>query len=470
MKRVLTFLFFLLLTLFLVQCEEDIPSKPKLNIPPETDIFISTADSLNPTTSIQRISWDGRDADGFIVGFYYTWKDSALPADWTFTTEYSMTFPLEISGEDTSYVFQVKAVDDGGAEDPTPARQRFPIKNSPPVIKWTRASRIPDTTFTVASFIWEASDLDGDSTIQRFEYSLDDSSSWRSIPGYLRVVTLDADSGLTPGPHSFYIRAVDIAGAKSETIRMPEDPTQDWFVKEPNGQYLLVDGFVSEDPTIGPDSYYRRMMQNVVVPQGENFDYWNINEQFPASNIQFTETLKLYNYVIWYSDVSRETDEKFIAAQVAIPQFLNQGGKIIYSTQFNKGFGAQGNPLEFSPVDTLSSKTYRSLPNSIFEPDSAFAAILPHNAPSVPVLKVPPNQYILGIKALGPKVTSVPMYSSNAVLSKQGKAGVPLFVVMGRNDNTGEYDFVFAGVPFHQLNGNQNLDQLFDIVLNYIFK
>jgi len=60
-----------------------------------------------------------------------------------------MIFPLKISGEDTIYFFQVKAVDDEGLEDPTPARQFFPIRNSPPQLKWVLASLIPDTTFTV---------------------------------------------------------------------------------------------------------------------------------------------------------------------------------------------------------------------------------------------------------------------------------------------------------------------------------
>ena len=168
-------------------CGEDKVNTPLQNLPPETDVFVSSLDTLNYTSSIQQIYWDGRDPDGFVTGFYYTWTVNPQPSDWTFTTERSQLFPLKIAGEDTIYLFQVKAVDDEGLEDPTPARQNFPIKNSPPVMKLTSASRMPDTTFTVASFFWEVTDLDGDSTISYYEYVLDDDTTqWRRIPGFLR--------------------------------------------------------------------------------------------------------------------------------------------------------------------------------------------------------------------------------------------------------------------------------------------
>jgi len=61
--------------------------------------------------------------------------------------------------------------------------------------------------------------------------------------GYLRSITLNADSGLTAGEHSFTIRAIDIAGARSELIRMPENLGETWYVKEPRGRFLLIDDF-----------------------------------------------------------------------------------------------------------------------------------------------------------------------------------------------------------------------------------
>lgn len=446
-----------------VTCESDISGSFNPNMPPETYLYLQSADTLNFTESIQTIYWDGRDPDGFVVGFFYTFAENPGEGDWEWTTSRSLTFPLKITRPDTIYKFQVKAVDNRGAEDPTPAVQLFPIKNSPPQISWTRISRLPDTTFTVANFNWSASDPDGDSTLAFFEYALDDTTQWRTINGRARSIVLNADSGLTQGPHAFFIRAVDIAGARSEVIRMPEDPATFWYVKQPRGRYLLIDDYLVETNTSGfPDAYYKQMLNNVLSGIGEDFTYWNIEKLFPESQVQFVETLKLFDRVIWYTDIITETDPHFIIAQIAIPEFRSRGGKLIYAVQFNTGFGSQGSPLEFSPVSALG-KFYNFIPsNSQYYPDSSFAETFPL-LPPLPQLKV--SKFILGLIALQPKATSVPMYRYD----DPALAEDPIFVMVGQNDNTGEYDFVFSGTPLHFLQANNNLDQLFEIIIVDLF-
>jgi hypothetical protein len=458
----------LMLTL-LVQCEEKKISNPLGNLPPDTDIFISYADTLNYTESIQNIYWDGRDPDGFVTGFYYTWLEDPQPSDWIFTEKRSMSFPLKITGVDTIYLFQVRAVDDQGLKDPSPAQQRFPIKNSPPVMKWPRNSRIPDTTFTVASFIWDVTDLDGDSTIDYFEYALDDDTlNWKRIAGIQRSITLNADSGLVQGQHSFTIRAIDIAGARSNVLRMPEDPADFWYVKQPKGHYLLIDDFADESSVTGyADRYYKTMMQNIVVAKGEDYSYWNIKKLFPELNTQFTQTLLLFDYVIWYADIMDEANEHFIAAQISLPKFLNrqpQGGKLIYSTMFKITFGNLGNPLVFTPVDSLINADYRCFPGNTYVSDSLFQQTFPV-ARTLPVLKV--SETIVGIKPLHPKATAIPVYR---FANPSNPTDRPLFVLLGKNDNSGEYDFIFSATPLHQLKANNNLDDFFDIILYDIFK
>jgi|GEM_PF-470157 len=460
---VLTGISLFVVLILALSCEKDGITHNMENLPPETSIFIESRDTLNFTQSIQKLYWDGRDPDGFVVGFYYSWEEEPDSSDWIYTTGYSMTFPLELTGVDTIYQFQIKAVDDMGLADPSPACQRIPIKNSPPSIKWTLVSLIPDTTFTVATFIWSASDLDGDSTIVSFEYALEDTSTWQAVPGYLRSLTLHESDGLTAGEHAFYIRAVDIAGARSSVIRMPENDAQFWYVKRPSGRYLLIDDHDSESATFAyPDRYYRNMMNSLIVPNGENFDYWNIEALFPRSTIQFEETIKLYERIIWYTDLVDANDAHFIAAQVAIPKFLDGGGKIIFVAQFNTGFGSQGDPLAFSPVESLGTYYSRILPGGLFEAQSDLQTVFPA-APALPELKV--SNFIFGVIATAAKPGSIPLYhyvDANA-------AENPLFVMLGRNDNSGVYDFVFSGTPLHQLNGNNNLDEFFDVILNYVF-
>ena len=457
-KKVTVLLFRLF---FLVSCESEISGRLNDNLPPETTIFIQNPDTLNYTTSVQNFFWDGRDPDGFVVGFYYSFLENPMESDWIWTEERSLIFPLEITGQDTIYFFQIRAVDNDGLSDPTPAFQRFPVLNSAPEVNWSLNSNIPDTTFTVASFSWQASDLDGDSTIAFFEYTLDDTTSWEQVEGDKRSLILTEQDGITEGDHVFYLRAVDIAGSRSSIIRMPEEENRSWYVKAPQGRYLLIDDFEVESSVFAfPDRYYRNMMQNVVA---EEYTYWNIEELFPASNVQFTESLKLFERVIWYTDLVTSTDPHFIAAQLAIPEFRQQErSRIIYTVQFNRGFSVQGEPLAFSPVDSLG-KSYNFInANSIYYPDSLN---LPDMEPytSLPELKV--SNLIFGLIGLKPRGGSLPLYKYDDPATEDD----PVFIIAGKNDNTQKFDFLFSGTPLNFLNGNNNLDLFFDFVLNDLF-
>jgi hypothetical protein len=454
------FIFFLII---LVGCEKEITGERNANIPPETTVFIQGEDTLNFTQSVQQLFWDGRDADGFITGFYYTFSENPQPGDWIFTTEYSGIFPLEITGRDTTYLFQVKALDNDGAEDPTPASQLIPIKNSPPKVEWEAESAIPDTTFTIASFAWRASDPDGDLTIQFIEYALDDTTNWVQIPGTRREISLGEADGIVEGLHAFYLRALDIAGARSNIIRMPENPDNFWYVKAPRGRYLLIDDYTVESSISGfPDAFYKNMLSEFLTPLGEEFTYWNIEDQFPASVTQFKETLKLFERVIWYTDLIVSSDPHFLVAQIAVPEFRQQGGKIIYTVQFNTNFGSQGEPLAFTPVESLGKAFSFISTNSIYYPAAEFSTAFP-TLPALPELKV--SSFILGVIALQPKASSVPMYRYDEPNTNDD----PIFIMTGQNDNTREYDFVFSGTPLHLLRGNNNVEELFEIILFELF-
>ena len=450
--------FLIFLFILFYSCEEKITGNYEANRPPDTFIFVESLgeDTLNYLQSIQVIHWDGRDPDGFVRGFYYTWMNNPTDDDWIWTTERSDIFPLEIFGNDTIYQFQVMAVDNLDLNDPTPALQNFPIINSPPHMEWTINSTIPETTFTVASFSWQASDPDGDLTIEKFEYAIDAPDNWNSISGLKRNLTINADSGLTGGDHILYMRAVDIAGATSEIIRMPQGSS--WHVKEPKGRYLLIDDY---DADAGQDALYNSIMAAILpeIGESEGYDYWNIEELFPVSRTQFTETLKLYDRILWYADPIRETDEHFIAAQIAIPEFRKYGGKIIYTVKFSKSFGALGNPLEFSPVDSLG-KSYNFTTSVSFKMDPLFQEQFGFVLPDLKFSVTTKN-----IIALKPKATSIPMY----MYDNQSEAENPKFVLVGQNDNSKEYDFVFVGSPLHIVNGNNNIDEFIKIVFRDLF-
>ena len=243
-------------------CSENFADNPLANKPPETFISLFTDNELNSTISRKTIHWWGDDPDGVVDGFIYTFDDnaadvqswdSASPAQgWVFTAETEETFTLTLSGSDTVYTFRVKAIDDDGVADPTAAVRRFPVMNSRPQVDFVVATEVPETTFTVASFTWRGTDLDGDDTIEFYQYVLDDTSNadaWIDVDARSNSLLLTEADGLTEGNHVLYLRAVDIAGTSSDIVRMPRTENDVWYVKKPKSTFLLLDDYNIADNT-----------------------------------------------------------------------------------------------------------------------------------------------------------------------------------------------------------------------------
>ncbi len=446
----------------LASCSDHLTDSPNANQPPVTHLALRSVapDSLNPTTSKQTLHWWGDDPDGRVVGFIYTfnsnagnlssWTDNATDANWTFTPNTQETFTLRLAGTDTNYTFWVKAVDDQDAADPTGARQTYPIVNSSPVVEFPLGTDVPDTTFTVANFSWSASDLDGDDTIARFEYVLDDSNaaSWRQIPAGVTSITLGVLEGLVEGRHVFYLRAVDIAGAHSRIISMPRDPQGTWYVRVPRSTFLVVDDYNVADNSA---NFYHAILRDLVGV----FDVWDIKRDnralVPASSEAFARTLQLFDLIFWYTD----TEPNLEKAQVSVPQFLDRGGKILMVASFQEFASNQGDPLDFSPVDSLGGRIARITRNQNIDPAPAFAST------GFPPLRV--NASIIpNVFPLVPKISADTMY-----VLPPNPALWPGTPVIGVVDGTST--FVFFGIPLASADGLGTVRALFEKILNDIF-
>lgn len=453
---------FLLLALLFAGCSNNITDTPRPNQPPATYLTFYPDSTLATTTSRQVLHWWGDDPDGRVVGFLYTWNVAAsVPVsfqigdslkDWRLTTAHSDTFALKFINLDTVFTFRISAVDDQGLVDPTPARQSFPVANSQPMIDFIAGTDIPETTFTVASFYWKGSDLDGDDTIERYEYVLDDTTGdWRSISAESSFVNLTIPDELSGRNHVFYVRAVDVAGVSSKIIWMPRNVNAIWHVKKPTGKILIIDDYEVADPN---ESLYGKTLDSL----GVAYSLWNIKldrnrdhrfDLMPTSNDMFVATMLLFDRIIWYTDSSPH----FEAAQIAIPRFLRtQNKKIFFSTQFKEFFSEQGDPLDFSPVDSLGKQSYDVFPGINLEPGTA--------KPDFPGLKA--SVWIPFTKELVPKPSAQVLYrlEANAFLW----TGQPVVAVADA-----ENSFYFFGVPFHQLNGNKNAGKLLAIILKNEF-
>ncbi len=449
-----------LAAMLVLGCSENFSDNPHPNQPPETFITIFSERDLNAGISRQTLHWWGDDPDGKVAGFIYTfsanaaevtsWNNASPAAAWTFTTKTRETFTLRLTGTDTTYTLRVKAVDDQGAADPTAARQSFPVVNTRPVVEFPVGTDVPDTTFTVATFIWTATDLDGDDTIEKFQYVLDDTNAtWRDLAARTKSITLTATDGLSEGRHVFYLRAVDLAGATSRIIRMPRRDNEIWHVKEPASKFLLIDDYNIND---NAGAFYRNTLRALVG----NIEVWDLKSNNralePPSAQAFLATLRLFDRVFWYAD----TEPNLEKAQVSVTPYLNTGGKLVMTTSFQEFTTNQGAPLDFSPVDSLGAKINRITRNQVVQPAPSFAGR------GFPELKVA-TAIIPNIFPLVPKRSADTLY---VLPPNPGTwAGTPVMAVVDATSS-----FVFFGLPIASLDGNGTAGLLIEKILTDILK
>jgi hypothetical protein len=416
------------------------------------------------------------------------------------------------------------------ALDQNGASQIFPIKNSPPIISYvkdladpTKWVLPPDTTFTVVSFRWEGSDPDGDETIASYQIALNDTTDpnrWLTVRPNVTMVTLmvprsrsdvsttevtaDVYNGVYPAMvnvgqlaglrlnagNKLYVRAVDVAGGVSSILPQPE-AAKKWFVKKPVSRLLVISDYSSGDLTIdnGVKRFYRNIFSNVASGQIANFDLLDIRVGGPAAgpgilvpnitvlNPMFVYTLKLFDYVFWYTDKT----PSLTIAQYSLFYYSALGGKVIFATEFANANDPGGALRDFAPIDSICSVTLpgplgqswlgvTSIPKSyLAHPDSSNVSDL------YPVLAVDSLTVTGSISNLR-AVFVRPIYKRADAryiyhLQKDTRSGPYVTPYVGnpniavvRNDKR----FVFIGFPLHFLNGSsyggQGVASFFDKV------
>ena len=351
-----------LVLLALSGCSERHPSEPLPNQPPETFLALMPDGALRRTVSQQSIHWWGVDPDGFVAGYFFS-LDSV---HWTYTTKTDSLFTFRLNRLDTTYSFFVSAIDNEGLRDPKPASLRYPIQNSPPSVSYLLTSTVPESTYTVATFQWLGTDIDGNETIVNYYYALDDTSNpsrWKKLPGDANLVTLVKSDGLTEGNHAFYLKAQDIAGTFSPTVRMP-DTGKVWYVREPKGNFLIVRDYLPSDFSA---AFYKQMFDTLMGGKLGSKDIIDIKKgasaisrgKFvpPLINPTFTETLKLFKYIFWYGDNAPSLD----IIQASLPGFKKAGGKVLLVAGFPQNISAQGGLGDFAPIDNIESSFFTSI-------------------------------------------------------------------------------------------------------------
>jgi hypothetical protein len=198
------------------------------NMPPDTYLS-GKPPTEQPTSYRVTFNWYGTDEDGIIEDFYFAVDDTSEDA-WTMTSTKDTTLVFSASDfADTNYEnrtlayhsFHVKAIDNEGAVDPTPANAYFTAFTILPDTRLTGGPGEGSVVATNVTFSWIGSDLDG--IISGYKFWL-----IRDAQGELPADTVAMDSvdfqvesrrfeNLKNGNHTFIVQSVDDANAKDPT-------------------------------------------------------------------------------------------------------------------------------------------------------------------------------------------------------------------------------------------------------------
>ena len=371
----------LLLALGVAACDAGFDGSASDNRPPETELAVRSTDLREDLDgrrliSTVEVAWSGTDPDGVVTGYdvrsYQVGAAPAPEAGWARTARRDSTLRLAIPfGASTAdVVVEVRAVDDAGTVDASPARTIFPIRNSNPTFRLVGSETPPDTTWPVVSFAFAAADVDGEANIAGVEVALNDTTGGftRLDPDVTFVTLVAADPGASTtsatlytgrgfrntgvalpglaldGDNVVYFRAVDQAGAASPTLRYPaldEDgqPTADLFVRRVTSDVLLVN-----DVRVGDDQQQLGLARAALGAHGTGaYDEWDLSEtpQAPANPLYsdalptaadptLRQTLALWDRIYWVSNAVTNTasgNNLPLAASV-MDLFFDQGGRI----------------------------------------------------------------------------------------------------------------------------------------------
>lgn len=465
-----------LLFTFFLGCKEDSVLQ---NQPPDTAISIEKIELTgeNRLNSSIYLSWYGTDKDGYIVGYEYSIDN----VNWFYTTARDSTFKFGIEpGQDTTDVdFYIRSIDDDNEKDASPAYLKIPLRNSAPNVEFIEESFPEDTAFSVVTFRWNFSDPDGDNTVIKALFKINE-GDWVEIDRSKFMLsvrpqdatksgTVDADifyntdigtkattiGGFNNGgENTFYLKVVDFAG--SESIIDTSDVV---FVKRQTSDLLLISG----QPASVNTTYKNYIANNYSGYDAIDFALDNGVYQPKYWNPTFSLLTELYDKLVFNCDQSLFTNpisgQSGLLLEFAAPvlqNYNNRGGKSFIITSFPAGLV----PTELAgaiPVDSLSTTSGQA----VLYPDSSIIG----SQSGWPQLQ--PKSLILGLDPFMPSIDAEVIYT--AQISTFGAWKGPNIVGALRRQN-GKVNQVFFSVELYRLNQDENaLNALFDKVLNTEF-
>jgi hypothetical protein len=362
---------------------------------PETVAF--TAYTVLPQTVIDRgptgttgpmvtFEWHGEDRDGVIVGYEYRllkfdngmWQQVVPPvAEGRWAPVGAEATSVLFGPLDGLHRFSVRAIDDAGAHDVTPAKRqfnsRFDLAGPTLYVRsaqfgtqkfrgpvWPSTFNLPTPIFAGErlSFTWVGSGEDYGGEVTGYRFAYDDTSTWPAWSTYSTHYAVTP----TPGRHSLYVSARDNANVQTRARIFFE------VVEASLDQYILIVDdwdFGEENPKWGTDEERDAFYDNLLVGYARDRFVWDPYQNLQAGTPQppDVDALRGASTVIWYYDheeVAGNTQtpeilQMFQASRYnALAGYVRVGGNVILTgwRGIQHILGSNNYPLEVTASDT----------------------------------------------------------------------------------------------------------------------
>ena len=296
---------------------------------PETTLFVQgPVDTVN---HVVHLYWFGSDPDGDVVGFELRMHNPAAPAEtaWVFTRKTDSLFTIFSPSGVTQPLFEVRAVDNAGLRDPTPATEDFTFSNLPPGVRLVSPPIARDTTFASVTLSWRPTDPDGDVARLTYRVWLDGNEAGaRIVTGTVFTIpSVDflQNGQLLSGYRTVYVEPTDDGG------RVGARDSTRWFVRAPvtgtRARLLIIDDFPNSLPAgTSTDSLYANTaLRNLPA---DSYSILRIETTQPFRSAKDLEqTLKLFESVIWYRGTQTTFPSLLSRYQDGVAAYLDGGGK-----------------------------------------------------------------------------------------------------------------------------------------------
>ena len=331
-------------------CSKKHVSAPLGNQPPDTWFLNNIPRQGDTLPDRALLFWTGKDPDGRIIAYEYVIDNTA--GQWTYltpdtagTAQYIGNSLLKF-GTPTQDTIQftvpdlvgvhtlfVRAVDNLGQRDPSPASRAFTLKTVAPNTQILSGPVEGDTLFCLPAFTatWNgitysvnpSDTMDPDGWVTGWYYALDETipnrQTWRFTTN--PSCTL---SNLADGQHLFAISAVDNADAVDPTPAIRHFTTYRPLL---NQGILLVDETRNGSGARGlpNDAQVDTVYHTALRGAGRSWTDWDNSD---GTTRPPKEVLRRHSTVIWHSDEVQGGTQMFAQDSAKIRDYLNVGGKL----------------------------------------------------------------------------------------------------------------------------------------------